>query len=80
MKKLILLGLVLLFIPLISAENNSRQFVFNESCASGDCWIPWLADSLGRPFYNINMLNLTTSWLFGNPFLGFGREQGNVFH
>ena len=59
-KKFLFLILFLVFSVNVSAqENASLNYVWNESCTAGDCWVPWIADNTGKPKVDLNLLNIT---------------------
>ena len=45
----------------VTANNASLQYVWNESCTTGNdlCWIPWLSTNTGEPKIFMDLLNIT---------------------
>jgi hypothetical protein len=66
---------ILACISVAGAANESYNYVWNQSCIGGSCWIPWIATSEGRPKVDLNLYNVSA----GNAqFSGNITVRGNV--
>ena len=65
MNKKIIFGIVITLLifgsafPASAQDNASLNYVWNESCSGGDCWIPWIGNTEGKPKVDINLLNIS---------------------
>jgi hypothetical protein len=51
--------IILACIVSVSAANESYNYVWNQSCVGGSCWIPWIATSEGMPKVDLDLYNVS---------------------